>query len=75
MCRVGKEAGAGGVEVASIGTGQVKAEELDSPYSIYMYVWEGVERAVGNPMGGCATEKLTVSFMPKRSLTKFAVVL
>jgi hypothetical protein len=30
---VGKEAGAGGVKVASIGTGQVKAEELNSPLS------------------------------------------
>jgi hypothetical protein len=33
VCRMGKEAGAGGVEVANLGTGQVKAKELNSPLS------------------------------------------
>ena len=30
---MGQEAGAGGVKVASVGTGEVQAEELDSPLS------------------------------------------
>jgi hypothetical protein len=52
VCRVGKEAGAGGVEVASIGTGQVKAEKLNRALSWSAGVVGGAHTSGGRRWGG-----------------------
>jgi hypothetical protein len=55
---VGKEVGAGGVEEASIGTGQVKAEELGSQLSRGVDVVGGAVPTLGGWAGTTKPETL-----------------